>query len=396
VGLALIQVVGCAGLGVVMRVLAVRNGSGNTNAAAVLYAAAGLGLLAMFAQEPEWDSATLLLRVAISLCLLGGFLVALPQLIRRILVTAFFVYHFVGISMAATALPIQRQPPGWINLELYERVYRHYLHFMYLTNAYHYYSPDPGPPQLLYFCIEYAPCERYPKGAHSWISIPKREDFRTRLEYQRRLGVTESTNDTTGFVPIPLQGVLYRYHNTQCYKVPGREALIIDDLELAHLGLTPGTMILKPSAYSQTMLRTYARYVATHYPLVDDNGDPVPGGKVSSVKVYKVTHNILSQAEFEKGKDPLDPDKYFPVFEGEFDPDGNLLPNDGFLYTPLPRKWVEDRKMVPENWKLLPEDIKEETDEYGRAHTFYLIDRMRMHGELVRRPYPDSNDKGTK
>jgi hypothetical protein len=269
---------------------------------------------------------------------------------------------------------------------------------MYLTNAYHYYSPDPGPPQLLYFCIEYAPRPGHPNGEHQWVSIPKREDFRTRLEYQRRLGVTESTNDTTGFVPIPLQSVLLQYHNTQCYKAPGREALYIDDLELIHLGLNSGTMILKPSAYSQTMLRTYARYVAAHYPLVDQNGNPVPDGKVSSVKVYKVTHNILNQSEFEKGKDPQDPDKYFPVFEGEFDPEGNLLPNDGFLYMPLPRKWVADPSLVPESWKLLPEEIKEETDEDGHVHKMYLIDRMRMHAELLRRPYPspDSNDKGTK
>ena len=29
-------------------------------------------------------------------------------------------------------------------------MFRHYLLFTYMNNAYHFYSPDPGPPTLLY------------------------------------------------------------------------------------------------------------------------------------------------------------------------------------------------------------------------------------------------------
>src|SRR5439155_25981706 len=99
------MIVACAGFGVTMRILQFQGGRGSTHAAAVLYVAAGIPLLGLFTQEPDWDSGTLVLKVLITLCLVGGFLTALPQFVRRILVSAFFVYHFLGIVMAGMTLP---------------------------------------------------------------------------------------------------------------------------------------------------------------------------------------------------------------------------------------------------------------------------------------------------
>jgi hypothetical protein len=403
---AIIQVVACVGVGVSMRVLQTRKAQTGTHATALLYVAAGIPLLGLFAQKPEWDSSTLILRVLTAICLIGGFLLALPTLLRHILVSVFFVYHFLGIAMAATTLPVQGQSPGWINLQLSQRLYKDYLNFMYLTNAYHYYSPDPGPPQLLTFCIYYAPTPGHPLGQHQWVTVPKREDFRTRLEYQRRLGVTESTNDITGIVPIPLQSFLLNEHDRQIFdhRIPGKQALALDSEEMLRQQISPATLIRKPSAYSQAMLRTYARYVCSNYPLLDKNGDPVPDGKVTSVKVYRVTHKILTPSEFADGKDPLDPEQYFAVFQGEYDPDGNLFPNDGFLYTPLPSTWIPDTvaarnaHKIDTDWEFAEDEKREVIDDDGIARRYVLINRMRMHAEYLRRPFksPELIEKGSK
>jgi len=390
--LALIQVSACVAVGIVMRLMQIGSGNATTSAAAVLYVAAGVPLLGLFTQNQEWDSGILVFRVLTSLCLIGGLLAALPRLVRRVLVSAFFVYHFVGISMAATTLAIRGEQPGWLNIQLSQHIYKDYLNFMYLTNAYHYYSPDPGPPQLFYFCIEYPPTPGHPTGQHQWVSVPKREDFRTRLEYQRRLGVTESTNDVTGITPLPVQSFLVNYRKNQCNDpaVPGKRALDVENTEEAlKLGISAATMIRKPSAYSQAMLRAYARYAANHYPLLDDNGDPVPGGKATSVKVYRVTHLILSPYRFAKGIDPLDKEQYLAVFQGEYDTEGNLLPNDGFVYTPLPNKWIteneRDRYGVAKDWKLQPDEMKDVEDENGHVTHYILVNRMRMHADYFRR-----------
>ncbi len=53
---------------------------------------------------------------------------------------------------------------------LWGKVYRPYLQFFYLNNAYHFYSPEPGPPVLVWFRIDYT------DNKSMWYRIPNDED----------------------------------------------------------------------------------------------------------------------------------------------------------------------------------------------------------------------------
>ena len=59
------------------------------------------------------------------------------------------VYHFAGIISAITS----PQPTPWLTGQLWARVFRPHLEFSYVNNAYQFYSPQPGPAEILWFCI---------------------------------------------------------------------------------------------------------------------------------------------------------------------------------------------------------------------------------------------------
>jgi hypothetical protein len=196
--------------------------------------------------------------------------------------------------------------------QIWTRFYRPYLQFMYLNNAYHFYSPEPGPPTLLWFYIQYE------KGSSRWVKIPNREDFRTRLEFQRRLALTESTNSLAG-PAVDFEQRWYRRLQAGSLTNPP----------------IPPYPPREPMPYSKHMIRAYARYAARNYP-----HEQYPEKKVVAVKVYRVIHQILIPTgllECEKPDDLYNPTTYQPFYVGEFDSDGNMLdPEDPFLYWVIP------------------------------------------------------------
>jgi hypothetical protein len=61
------------------------------------------------------------------------------------------------------------------------------------------------------------------------------------------------------------------------------------------------------------------------------------GATLESIKVYRVTLTLVTPAELARGVSPLERNKYYPIFLGEFDKNGKLLhPDDPFLYWYLP------------------------------------------------------------
>jgi hypothetical protein len=340
-----------------------------------VFAAAGVPLLALYAMDEAWDSGTLILKVLAGVAVGGGVLVLLPQFFRRLVLSLLVLYHFLGITLAATTLPVAGKPPPWLNLQASTRLYVNYLHFMYLTNAYHFYSPDPGAAQLLWFHITYT------NNKSQWVYIPKREDFRTRLEFQRRLGVTESTNDVNSSSVMPPQvqnyELEYRLHQCNDPDHPERRALLLNEYEIIRLA----PFVQKPSAYSQMMLSSYVRFIARNYPYPDD-----PDVKVASIKVYRVTHTMLSPQQFVAGEEPIDPTTYLPFYQGEYDADGKLMENDGFMYTPLPIEWKPAReraRWIPDkNWETESRESYD-ADALERRKDI-LVDRMKMHAEYMK------------
>src|SRR5262249_29843751 len=74
-------------------------------------------------------------------------LAAVPWNVRRTVISGVIVLHFAGIASAALSPP----PSPFIVQQLWTRIFRPYLEFMYLNNAYHFYAPDPGPASYLWF-----------------------------------------------------------------------------------------------------------------------------------------------------------------------------------------------------------------------------------------------------
>jgi hypothetical protein len=118
--------------------------------------------------------------------------------------------HFAGIATACLAAP----PTPWLVLQLWTRVFRPYLEFMYLNNAYHFYAPEPGPASYLWFRVIFEAPDESEHGR--WYKVPHVDengqvDHTVALEYQRFLALTESvTTGTPPPVPIHVdpQGVV--------------------------------------------------------------------------------------------------------------------------------------------------------------------------------------------
>jgi hypothetical protein len=62
-----------------------------------------------------------------------------------------------------------------------------------------------------------------------------------------------------------------------------------------------------------------------------------PSATISKIRVYRLTHVIITPKEMSGGLDPNDPATYVPYFYGDYDTEGNLKDDkDGFLYFALP------------------------------------------------------------
>jgi hypothetical protein len=121
---------------------------------------------------------------------------------------------------------------------------------------------------------------------------------------------------------------------------------------------------------SKFWLSCYVRHVARTYKHADR-----PDKKVHRVKVYRVTHNLISAPNYADGQRLDDQTLYQPYFMGEYDADGNLLSrtltvdatgnifddHDPFLYWLIP--------IVPD----IPADQKEHDFNYK------VIDLLHKH-----------------
>jgi hypothetical protein len=258
----------------------------------------------------SWDTMRLLLQVLGLFAALCAVLMLLPRVARRVAVSVLILWHFGGILTAVTSVP----PQPWLSTTLWTHVYRPYLEFMYLNNAYHFYSPNPGPATLLWFSVNYA------DGSSRWVKLPNRDEYPLAVEYQRRLSLTESTNQMVQASPVIPQGILDRRQLAAVrYDIP------------PHPELPATFQYREPVTFSKKMIESYARRVARTSPHLQDPSQPV-----TSVKVYRVVHQIpLPRDLAERGMD--DETAYLPYYQGEFTPDGKLInPQDPLLSWLIP------------------------------------------------------------
>ncbi len=317
---------------------------------AVLAGCCFLGMIVLV-RDPsdlgEWDSLRMFLRVGAFVSAYAAGLIVIQTGLRRLMLSLLFVLHFAGISSAALAAP----PSSWIVNQAWMRVFRPYLEFMYLNNAYHFYAPDPGPSSFLWFRIIYTTDD----GATDfgkWLKVPDmdsngRINHPVALEYQRYLSMVEQIvqkdplpgefvfNEQKGeWQPNPL------YLNRLNLSDP-TAPVPIGKIVPKHPRIPLHPEILKtqqvniPSDGPRRLLSSFARHIALRYPThTNEQGEEL---KFKSVKIYRVIHSIPPIIWFQRDLTPTDPTLYQPFYVGNFNKYGTRM-NDGdpYLFWLLP------------------------------------------------------------
>ncbi|MFO0842910.1 MAG: hypothetical protein U0797_11020 [Gemmataceae bacterium] len=311
---------------------------------------AGLaGVIGTGAMRPEWVSGRMFYTFVFLLGLSGSLLILLPSLARRVVLSLWVLFHFTGMAVCVTSIDPPNNNGLFVSKQLWSYVYRPYLSFMYMTNAYHFYSPDPGHPELLWFAV----C--YDDDTYTWVKLPERANSPIGMHYQRMLALPAHSYGALSRLPLsaaelsllpkdtprPARGsweAIYlrrQVGSTTEYRRQDEPKFLpipnVNDLDL-------NTQYREPHDVSKKTLASVAhRIYLTAPPPRDDKGNVKPGVKVRSVKVYRVVHFVLSPKELADGVSPLDKTKHWPYFMGEFDADGNLVNDrDPFLYWYLP------------------------------------------------------------
>jgi hypothetical protein len=270
------------------------------------------------AGEREWDSARMVLAVLGVVSIVGAVLVMLPVVARKVIVSLLILLHFGNILVAVTSVAPPAGPAPWVSNQLSAYFFRPYANFMYLNNAYHFYSPEPGPPTLAWFYV------RYTDESGRWIKLPSRKDSPVPLHYQRLLALTESINMIDYRMPDNFNE-LYTRRNVAA-KVYNEELIL-------NPGLPPNVVYNPAYPYSRVMVSAYARYVARHWPHPDED----PTADVKTVKVYRLVHHLITAPQLAAGMNPDDEIFDYPYFMGEFRPNGEMVKvDDPFLYFLLP------------------------------------------------------------
>lgn len=344
--------------------------------------AALTSFFAAFGFPLTWDSFRLVAFAFAGVAAAGAVVAKLPPAWRIVVGGAAAVFHFSGIFSAVT-MP---HPMPILTNQIWTVIFRPYQQFAYLTNAYQFYSPDPGPASELWLCIEYEtlptdPVETdangkpledddgnpvYKKPKPTWMKIPRREKhFKDPLgqAYYRRLSLTENVTHGHSIINLPqkVQDEIVQRRNLR------------RDIPLNLFEYPLNVQYRMPYENTQSMLLpSYVRHVAKNYQR--------PDRAVAGVRVYRVLHAIVHTHLFVGGKasgyetrqHPYDPTTYMPYYLGHYGPDGELLDkNDPMLYwlvpiTRNPSATADDYAKAPKRLKL--SDYHRLYDDYVTRH----------------------------
>lgn len=331
-------------------------------------AAAGFLLAGTLGIPDSWDSGRTLARVLAGVFAAGAGLAALPMPWRLSVLSLGVVFHFSGI-LCATTWP---DPTPWLTHQLGNRVFIRYLSFMYLRNAYHFYSPEPGPASLLACLLRYERDEIDPatgkkKLVHEWVVLPRRDQHMKDplgQTYYRRLSITEMVSPAVAGLAtgenFEKRDVVQRRQRAAMVVGGSREPipLVTDDESIQMQYRVPTAFI------ARYLLPSYAKHLA------DENSGP--GRTVTGVRIYRIEHRITPTNTFARGGDPYHPRTYRPFYCGEFDASGKLLnPQDELLYWLIP--------IAPKRGGPSPADPeKRDYVDYLSKHAGFEFDWSRM------------------
>ena len=318
----------------------------------------------------DWTTLRMFLRVVAAVCLFASALVVVSTAVRRVALSFLIAIHFTGICTAA----LSAAPSPWIVQQTWMRVFRPYLEFVYLNNAYHFYAPEPGPASYLWFRVIYST----PKGDQGeWYKVPGLDEkgrikHHVALEYQRLLSLTESVGMFEPLPPEMQQNKLTnRFEPNPLYYYrmslqPGMTTTLMDTVVgKVDLGkfwriplaqdMTVDKQVAIPNQVSRALLESYARFVAHKHAT---HGDPEKKDwQVKSIKIYRVLHWIPPILWFQNRFSPTDPHLYRPYYLGNYTPDGERLEDlDPYRFWMLPA------------WRKDPTDPESMVLDFARLH----------------------------
>ena len=293
----------------------------------------------------DWDSMRLFLRAAGVVCLYAAGLTLVSACWRRLIFSLLILLHFAGISSACVSAP----PSPWVVQQIWMRLFRPYLEFMYLNNAYHFYAPEPGPSSYLWFRVIFTDQDGVDQGL--WYKVPQidhqgRIQHPVALEYQRYLSMTESIAQTDplpselvydpekGWMPRPIY-----LDRLRLAEGPEDTVVIVGLKKQFRIPLHPDILKTQqvniPADGPRRLLQSFARHVARKYAdHPDELGRPM---KFKSVKIYRVIHAIPPILFFQGDLPPTDPTLYRPFFVGNYNADGQMIQDgDPYLYWLVP------------------------------------------------------------
>ena len=298
------------------------------------------GALAVPATPAHWDSFRLFFGVAATVAGASAAVRYAPPKFLFAAVTALILFHFGGIFLATTT----PTPAPWVTEQVFTRIYNPYLQFLYLRNAYHFYSPEPGPASVLAFCLK-TETGTDAKGekvyATKWVVTPTRPgDVRDPLgvTYYRRLSISEQTARASPGLLVTTaaeQSELIE-RRRQHLAIPLSEENTFSQYRLPHPDI------------SRYVIPSYASHV-----ILQNTKDKDEAAR-TTVKMYRLEHVVMPVEVFTNARnepnattDPYHPVTYRPFFLGEFDARGTLLdPQEPMLYWLVP---VRARPTAPKD-----------------------------------------------
>jgi hypothetical protein len=297
---------------------------------------AAAALLGVGGLPGHWDSFRLLCWALFGVAAAGAVLVAVPLVWRLGIASAVVLFHFTGIFMATTSPPTDPLPAPWITIQAFGRVYQPYLQFVYQRNAYHFYSPNPGPSSILAFLLKTEigtdPVTGEKQYKTEWVVLPKRpNDVRDPLglSYYRRLSLTEQLARGSPGLIVPDQ---FEKTEMSARRVTKLQAIPFHPIEPVGLQYK-----LPNPDVARFLLPSYASHVILEH-VRDEEAI-----RKTTVKVYRLEHRTLPIEQFAakmpngKYQDPYHPGTYRPYFLGEFNARGTLVdPQEEMLYWLLP------------------------------------------------------------
>ncbi|HEV3384019.1 MAG TPA: hypothetical protein VG097_04350 [Gemmata sp.] len=284
-------------------------------------------VLAVFGLPDTWDSFQIFFRVVAVVASAGTAFCLFSPKWRFAFASAILLFHFTGIFMATTAPP----STPWLTEQLFRRTYNPYLQFLYLRNAYHFYSPEPGPASVLVFLLKTETGRIDATGkkeyATKWVISPTRPaNIRDPLGlgYYRLLSINEQTARGSVGLANPTEQFekteMYSRRYSMMFRIPYHPT----DPQLIQYKLPN-------SDVARYILPSYASHV-----IVWNTPDKETAAR-TTVKIYRLEHRDLSGDRMAGGDLPYHPSTYRPYFLGEFDALGNLIdPREVFLYWMIP------------------------------------------------------------